>query len=182
LIVADTHIPFTVWHMHLRLEWFKLNKSELYREVENHIVSYLNRCLVFIRSESLYVRKVLSHDSMETEQFHIHSKSKLADIIESVSWAFSIWRQSPSKATKEELTGNPYRGRVAPHEFSSLEGAMPFLDLPDRQLSDAELAQLQSILAHIRDSLCSGSDDDYNVVLDWMPYVCQHPDRKIEVS
>ena len=71
--------------MNLRLEWFKLNELELYREVENCIVSYLNRFLVFIRSESLHVRKVLSHDSMDTERFHIRSKSKLADIIESVS-------------------------------------------------------------------------------------------------
>lgn len=54
---------------------------------------------------------------------------------------------------------------------------MPFLDLPDRLLSGAELAQLQSILAHILYSLCSDSDDDNNVVLDGMPYVCQCTDR-----
>lgn len=76
-----------------------MNKPDLFRQVEAKIVSYLSRFLCFIRSESLCVRKILSHDTQQTETFCVHSKGKL-DVTNVIAYAFSVWRQSPRKPAR----------------------------------------------------------------------------------
>lgn len=68
---------------------------------------------------------------------------------------------------------------MAPDEFNLLNGAMPLLDLADRQLTAAELLALKPILDHILSSMVSGKQSDYDIFMDWMPWVAQHPDQKI---
>ena len=58
------------------------------------MVTYLNRFLVFISKESLYVRKEMSHGSMEADSFFVYSKGKLTDVIEPITWAFNLWKNS----------------------------------------------------------------------------------------
>ncbi len=122
-----------------RQEWVRLN-SPHWRRIELTVTKYLNRFITFIREESLYVVKQLQHDQSTVQNFTIYGQSKFKEAFQAVDWAIGVWRHSTSKAVKQCLTGNPYRDRVAPNEFNILAGAMPLLDLPDRKLTEPELA------------------------------------------
>ena len=68
---------------------------------------------------------------------------------------------------------------MALDEFNLLEGAMPLLDLPDKELTAAELLALKPILDHILNSMVSGNERDYNIFMDWIAFVAQKLDQKI---
>ena len=65
------------------------------------------------------------------------------------AWATTIWQHSTAKSVKQHLAGNSYRERVSANEFNMLAGAMPLLDLPDRELTAAGGLALKCILDHI---------------------------------
>ncbi|DBA85625.1 TPA: hypothetical protein ACH3X1_005202 [Trebouxia sp. C0004] len=129
--------------------------------------------------DDLYVVKQLQHSSTILDEFTVYSSNKFKAAFEASAWAITVWQQSTAKSVKQRLAGNPYRERVAANEFNPLAGAMPLLDLPDRQLTEAVELALKHILDHILNSLVSGSQHDYDIFVDWCAYVAQNPDRKI---
>ena len=163
-----------------RQEWFRLN-SPHWRRLEQTITRYLNRFIVHIRDEDLYVVKQLQHGATVLDEFTftVYSANKFKAAFQASNWAITVWQHSTAKSVRQRLAGNPYRDRVAPNEFNLLEGAMPLLDLPDRELTAAELLALKDILDHIQNSMVSGNQRDYDIFLDWCAFVAQNPDRKI---
>ncbi|DBB10667.1 TPA: hypothetical protein ACH3X3_007171 [Trebouxia sp. C0006] len=146
-----------------------------WRRLELTVTRYLNRFVVHIRDDDLYVVKQLQHSSTIVDEFTVYSSNKF----KASSWAITVRQHSTAKAVKQRLAGNPYRERVAANEFNLLAGAMPLLDLPDRDLTEAEELALKDILDHILNSLVSGNQRDYDIFMDWMDYIAQNPDRKI---
>jgi hypothetical protein len=143
------------------------------------VTRYLNRFICHIREEDLYVVQKLQHGSIDIDSFTVFSPNKIQGAFVAINWAIKTWKEDTGKAIKQRLTGNPYKNRVASDEFNLLAGAMPYLDLPDKQLSPAELDSLKVILTHIKESLISGNQQDYDHFLDWAAWICQQPDRKI---
>ena len=161
-----------------RQEWFRLNSPQ-WRRLELTVTRYLNRFIVDIREDDLYVVKQLQHGSTILDEFTVYSSNKFKAAFQASAWAITVWQHSTAKSVKQRLAGNPYRERVASNEFNLLAGAMPLLDLPDRELTEAEELALKDILHHILNSLVSGNQQDYDIFMDWMAYVAQNPDRKI---
>jgi hypothetical protein len=55
---------------------------------------------------------------------------------------------------------------------------MPLLKTERRTLSEADIAELQPILTHIREVLCAGSTPDYESLMAWLAHVVQDPAEK----
>ncbi|DBA94308.1 TPA: hypothetical protein ACH3X1_001920 [Trebouxia sp. C0004] len=143
-----------------RQEWFRLNSPPQWRRLELTVTRYLHRFVVHIRDEDLYVVKQLQHGSTILDDFTVYSSNKFKAAFQASAWATTFWQHSTAKSVKQRLAGRLYRERVAAMEFNLLAGAMPLLDLPDRELTEAEELALEDILDHTLNSLVSGSQCD----------------------
>lgn len=147
--------------------------------MDQTITRYLNRFLVHTKGEDLYVVKQLQYSSTISDKFVVYQANRFKTAFQASSYCINIWQHSTGKQVRQRLAGNPYRERVAPDEFNLPDGAMPLLDLPDRQLTAAELLVLQPILDHMLNSMVSGKQSDCDIFMDWCAWVAQHPDKKI---
>ena len=143
------------------------------------LTKYLKRFIVHIRDNELYVVKQLQHGNTVLDDFAVYSTNKFKPAFQASAWTITVWQHSTAKSVKQRLAGNPYRERVASKEFKLPAGAMPLLDQPDRELTDAEKLAPKDILDRILNSLVSGNQRDYKIFMDWCAYVAQNPDRKI---
>jgi len=103
-------------------------------------------------------------------------------VIRNYKWAFSSWEESDYKlehATMARFCGEPFDVDVEPDEYNLCCNAMPLLLLPYERPSDDEIEQIAPQLEHIRDSLCAGSQEDYEVFMAWVAHVAKHPNKKI---
>jgi len=152
-----------------------------WRKLEETIGRYLSQFFRFIVREAIYIYQTLEYDG-KVEAYQAFPRGKIAQVVLSYKWAFSSWEESDYKlehATMARFCGEPFDVDVEPDEYNLCCNAMPLLLLPYERPSDDEIEQIAPQLEHIRDSLCAGSQEDYEVFMAWVAHVAKHPNKKI---
>lgn len=158
----------------------KMSQQPFYPRLMEVVCRYMSKFFVFVRDAGMYVLQEFQND--EVFDYKLHTGAQLKDIVRPYKWAFEIWDGShlrESLATKKKFTANPWDDRTAPDEYNLCQGMMPLLRVPPRDLSPAEVAQIQPLLDHIKNCLAAGSVSDYTNLMCWFAHVVQHPELKI---
>lgn len=74
-----------------RQVWFRLN-SPHWRRLELTVTRYLNRFVVHIRNDDLYVVKQLQHGSTILDEFTVYSSNKFKSAFQVSAWAITVWQ------------------------------------------------------------------------------------------
>ena len=79
---------------------------------------------------------------------------------------------------QEQLCAEPFELDVPANAFNLCANAMPLLNLPYLKPTDSEIDVIQPLLDHIRQSLASGVEKDYNSFMMWLAHVVRKPNVK----
>lgn len=159
----------------------QLSEQPFYDRLTDRVCEYLAHYFVFVTSSVLYVKQKLD-EHLKVCDYERFSDKQLGPIVRPYKSAFYIFDSSWQRdqfATKSRFVGQPWDERTKPDEYNLCAGLMPLLAEPARQLDTEELAQIQPILNHIKDSICSSNETDYKHLLAWISHVCQFPERKV---
>ena len=158
----------------------KLIDMDFYPDMEETICRYISHFIVFVSTPSVYVVQTRDSDG-DVATYHRYDGNKLKNVVKPFEQAFKLWDSShlrQSMGTKVKFVGNPWDNRVSPNEYNLCSNMMPLLKTERRTLTDADLLELEPILAHIRDVLCAGVSEDFNNLMAWLAHVVQDPAEK----
>jgi hypothetical protein len=159
----------------------KMIDQDWFPDLEETICRYISHFLVFVSDPSIYVLQTRDSDGDVATYMRYDSK-RLANVVRPYKQAFEIWDSShlrQTMGTKIKFVGQPWDSRVAPTEYNLCHGMMPLLKSERRQLSESDMAELEPILAHIRDVLCAGVEQDFKHLIAWLAHVVQDPAEKV---
>ncbi|KAL3141340.1 hypothetical protein ABBQ32_004923 [Trebouxia sp. C0010 RCD-2024] len=71
------------------------------------LTEYLNRFIVRIRDNELYVVKQLQHGNTVLDDFAVYSSYKFKAAFQASAWTITVWQHSTAKSVKQRLAGNP---------------------------------------------------------------------------
>ena len=147
---------------------------------EDTIAAYMSHFFVFIEKQLMFIERTLGPDG-ELLTFSSFSRKSLADHVKPFEWAFKMWETSTYRiesATLEQLCAEPFVSDVPANAFNLCANAMPLLSLPYLRPTDSEIDVIQPLLDHIKQSLVSGVEKDYNSFMMWLAQVVRKPNVK----
>lgn len=159
----------------------QISEQPFYTQLSDRICEYLTHYFVFVTSSVVYVKQKLDENGKVCD-YERFSDKQLGPIVRPYKAAFAIFDNSWQRdqyATKARFVGQPWDERTKPDEYNLCAGLMPLLSEQQRPLDAEELKQIQPILDHILQSLCSNNSTDYQHLMAWFAHVMQHPELKV---
>ena len=148
---------------------------------ENTVAAYMSHFYVFIKEMSMFIERRVGVDGQMLD-FRTFSRKGLADHVKPYEWAFRMWEMSTyrlEQATLSKFVAEPFESDVPEGPFNLAANAMPLLNLPHLEPTTDEKQAIQPLLDHIKNSLLSGDQQDYESFMGWLAHVVKHPNKKI---
>ena len=148
---------------------------------EDMIAGYMTHFFVFIKEQSMYIQRRLGPDG-EMLDFRTFSRKSLANHVKPFEWAFKLWETITYRmesTTLDQFCTEPFELDVPANAFNLCANAMPLLNLPYLKPTQSEIETIPPLLDHIKHSLVSREEANYQSFLMWLAHVVRRPNQKI---